>query len=65
MASIADSLRKHTATNRSAEVEDIYEGTMDIIAFAESPYGLNQPLFPVQKFVFKLFYHLPLSDNLS
>lgn len=33
---------------------------MDIISFAESENGLGIPLLPVQKFILKMFYGLPL-----
>lgn len=43
------------------------DDTMNIIEFIESPYGLKfakeyggQALFPVQKFILKMFYNLPL-----
>lgn len=43
---------------------------MDIIEFVESPYGLNMTyegtgvaLYPVQKFIIKAFYNLPLEDK--
>jgi len=35
----------------------------DIISFAESESGLNLKLYAGQKFIFKLFYGLPLSNN--
>ena len=34
-----------------------------IIDFAESKWGWNQKLFPVQKFIFKLIYGLPLDNS--
>jgi hypothetical protein len=36
---------------------------LNIIEFAQSEAGFNMVLFPAQKFVFKLFYKLPLSNN--
>lgn len=36
---------------------------MNIIEFCESSYGLNTRLFPPQKFIFKLFYNLELSEE--
>lgn len=43
---------------------------MGIIEFIESPYGLRfakefggQSLFPVQKFILKMYYNVPLEDN--
>lgn len=38
---------------------------LNIIEFAESEAGFNIKLFPAQKFLFKLFYKIPLSDNLK
>jgi len=42
----------------------------NIIEFSEAPWGLGHgttpgvpPLFPVQKFIFKCYYNIPLSDN--
>jgi hypothetical protein len=37
--------------------------TVDIITFAEAQWGLNIKLFPVQRFILKTFYGLPLDDN--
>lgn len=37
----------------------------NIIEFAESPKFLNIKLFPVQRFIFKMIYNIPLSDNLE
>ena len=47
-------------------VGDIFEdqhGVVDIIRFAESPRFLNLKLFPVQKFILKCAYNIPLSDG--
>ena len=38
---------------------------LNIIEFAESRAGLAQKLYPGQKFIFKLFYGIPLSDNVE
>jgi len=35
----------------------------DAVTFIESPWGLNFPLFPAQRFVLKCFYGLPLDDQ--
>ena len=41
----------------------------NIIEFAEAPWGLGlgvdgvPPLFPVQKFIFKCYYNIPLSED--
>ena len=37
--------------------------TADIITFAESKWGLGFSLFPMQKFILKAFYGLPLDDT--
>lgn len=37
----------------------------NIIQFAESPNGLNLPLFPAQRFIFKVFYQIPLDVDLK
>jgi hypothetical protein len=37
--------------------------TVDIVSFAEAQWGLNIKLFPVQKFILKTFYGLPLDNN--
>lgn len=39
------------------------EQSLDIITFAESPNYLNQKLRPVQRFILKIFYNLPLDDK--
>jgi len=38
---------------------------MTIIEFAEAPSGLNYTLYPVQKFIFKVFYKIPLSSDIN
>lgn len=43
--------------------QDIH--AMDIITFAESKSGLGLKLYPAQKFILKVFYSLPLDDNLQ
>ena len=40
-------------------------GAVDIITFAEAKWGLNIRLFPVQKFILKSFYGLPLDDEVK
>lgn len=37
--------------------------TVDIISFAQAQWGLNINLFPVQRFILKTFYGLPLDNN--
>jgi len=44
------------------EIFDDNPNILDIISFAESPRFLNLKLFPVQKFILKLFYNLELDD---
>lgn len=36
----------------------------NILDYIEQPWGLNMRLYPAQKFIVKLFYHLPLDDKL-
>ena len=36
---------------------------VDIISFAEAPWGLNLNLYPAQKFVLKCFYGMELDDK--
>lgn len=35
----------------------------DIISFVEGPFGLSQPLYPVQRVILKAYYGLALDDN--
>lgn len=37
--------------------------TVDILSFAQAQWGLNIKLFPVQRFILKTFYGLPLDNN--
>lgn len=39
--------------------------TVDIVTFAEAAWGLNFNLFPMQKFILKTFYGLPLDDSVK
>lgn len=50
---IADQYRKSKSTS----------STVDIISFIEAQWGLGQRLFPVQKFILKTFYGLPLDNE--
>jgi hypothetical protein len=34
-----------------------------VLEYIESSWGLNMPLYPVQRFLVKLYYHLPLNDR--
>jgi len=52
----------------SAKLKD--DSERNIIEFAEAPWGLGMgtipgmpPLFPVQKFIFKCYYNIPLDDK--
>ena len=38
---------------------------MNIIEFAENPQGLNMTLYPMQKLILKMFYRIPLSDDIN
>lgn len=35
----------------------------DILTFIEAPWGLTMKLYPVQKFIVKLYYNVPLDDT--
>jgi len=35
----------------------------NVLQYAESPWGLDMKLYPVQRFIVKLYYHLPLDDK--
>lgn len=39
------------------------EGVVDIMTFVEIPWGLNMKLRPVQGFILKVYYGLPLNDK--
>lgn len=36
----------------------------NVLNYVEAPWGLNMTLYPVQRFIVKLYYHLPLDDKL-
>lgn len=55
---------------RQGGADSANEEALDIISFIESPYGLKfskelvgQSLFPVQRFILKMFYNLPLEKE--
>jgi len=54
-------------SNEGGEVVINYLGKQirifNIVDFIEAPWGLQMPLFPVQKFIAKMYYHLPLEDK--
>lgn len=35
----------------------------NVLEYIEGSWGLNMPLYPVQRFLVKLYYHLPLNDR--
>lgn len=51
---------------KAAEVGDLFAGAScaPIIDFVESPWGLKLKLFPVQRFITKLYYHQELDNTL-
>lgn len=51
--------------NLSGLISDKSVRTVDILEFAEGKKFLGLTLFPVQRFLFKLVYGLPLSSNLE
>lgn len=38
---------------------------VDIITFIEAPWGLNMPLFPIQKVILKTYYGVALEDKIA
>lgn len=61
-------------SNTSNSFEDVFnefindiiddDTEVDVLTFIESPYYLNiKTLLPPQRFIFKVFYHLPLDDT--
>lgn len=48
-------------------VETAYDGTQtkifNALQYAESAWGLDMSLYPVQRFIVKLYYHIPLNDK--
>jgi hypothetical protein len=48
-------------------VETAYDGTQtkifNALQYAESAWGLDMSLYPVQRFIVKLYYHIPLDDK--
>lgn len=61
----------NTGNTFSSKVRNIYKETLanteivDIISFTESKTGLSIKLYPAQRFILKVFYSLPLSENLK
>ncbi len=41
------------------------ENPVDIITFLRAPWGLNKEIYPSQQFLLKLYYNLPLSDDIG
>lgn len=66
----AESLPIMLESNLASKIRRIYKSQtanteiLDIITFAESKSGLDITLYPAQRFILKVFYLLPLSDNL-
>jgi len=55
---LVDLVRKNLADEDSNRL-------LNVIEFAESPKFLGLKLFPVQRFIFKMMYNIPLSDKLE
>lgn len=36
----------------------------NVLEYIQAPWGLNMKLYPVQRFIVKLYYHMPLDDKL-
>jgi len=45
------------------EVKPFKPRIFNILEYIEQPWGLGMKLFPAQKFLVKLYYHLPLDDG--
>lgn len=67
---LSDLVRKVGRGTRDQDEAISEDDAMDIIEFIESPQGLRfakaisgSSLFPVQKFILKMFYNLPLDDT--
>lgn len=67
LADLARQIGRSQGDHNGGHTDD---DTMNIIEFIESPFGLKfakdlcgQALFPVQKFILKMFYNIPLDDT--
>lgn len=47
------------------EIRPFQPKIFNILEYVESSWGLNLPLFPAQRFLVKLYYHLPLEDKVK
>lgn len=68
--SLADLARQVGRSNDGGNNNKSDDDTLNIIEFVESPFGLKfakslcgQSLFPVQKFILKMFYNIELDDT--
>ena len=60
-----------SATENAPEVGTLSETAFDgrsvkvfnVLQYAESTWGLGMKLYPVQRFIVKLYYHIPLDDK--
>jgi len=64
---MAESTLSKLTANYVKSLNDVTD-VKDIITFLEAPWGLNlnettQPLLPVQKFILRLYYKLPLNEK--
>ena len=59
------------AQQQAGMLGDLTETTVDgrrvqifnVLQYAEAPWGLGMRLYPVQKFIVKLYYHIPLDNT--
>jgi hypothetical protein len=70
-SSVANLIRTIGHKSKAEEQADVTQVRSDgshtrifnILQYAESAWGLGMNLFPVQRFIVKLYYHLPLDDT--
>lgn len=65
---IANLIRSTAHSNHGTQAEVAADGRVvrmpNILEYIQAPWGLNMKPYPVQKFIVKLYYHLPLDDKL-
>src|SRR3954463_5367172 len=57
--SLVDRLVRETSSRDLSDQEEV----VDIIEYARAGWGLNENLFPVQRFLLKLVFGVPLDDR--
>jgi intein/homing endonuclease len=69
-AGVAELLRqagadaKKTIRQSKTDTQSSSDGIFDILSYIESDWGLGMTLFPAQRAIVKLYYHLELDDKL-